>query len=248
LFIVLQEAICIRLTMLLCDFHIHTTWSDGSVALTDVVDLYGQAGFDVIAITDHVYPSDNTIGAWAERLGKAVAADLFPDYLSALQQEADRALRRYGMLLIPGVEVTKNYLSEQDSAHALLLDVQDFISPDQSWLDIFREAREREAVVVACHPYHTAHEFHDTLHFWNHRQEYTPHVDAWEVANRTDLFTGVSLGNLPILANSDFHKPQHLYSWKTLLPCEKRVEAVKECIRDNRGVAITLFRNGTARE
>ncbi|HTO74380.1 MAG TPA: PHP domain-containing protein [Gemmatimonadales bacterium] len=234
--------------MLLCDFHIHTTWSDGSVPLPDVVDLYGQAGFDVIAVTDHVYPSDNAIGAWAERLGKAVSADRFPDYLSALQQEADRALRRYGMLLIPGVEITKNYLSEQDSAHGLLVGIRDFISPDQSWLDIFREAREREALVVACHPYHTAHEFHDTLHFWNHRQEYTPHVDAWEVANRTDLFTGVSLGNLPILANSDFHKPQHLYSWKTLLPCEKRVDAVKDCIRDNRGVAITLFRNGTARE
>ncbi len=58
----------------------------------------------------------------------------------------------------------------------------------------------------------------------------------------------MSLGNLPILANGDFHKPQHLYSWKTLLPCEKRVEVIKECIRDNRGVAITLFRNGTARE
>ncbi|MDO8739134.1 hypothetical protein [Candidatus Deferrimicrobium sp.] len=46
----------------------------------------------------------------------------------------------------------------------------------------------------------------------------------------------------------DFHKANHLYSWKTLLPCLKNVEAVKECIRDNRGVAITMFRNGTARE
>ncbi|OIP32583.1 MAG: hypothetical protein AUK27_12685 [Deltaproteobacteria bacterium CG2_30_66_27] len=36
----------------------------------------------------------------------------------------------------------------------------------------------------------------------------------------------------------DFHKANHLYSWKTLLPCRKNVEAVKECIRDNRGVSI----------
>jgi hypothetical protein len=46
----------------------------------------------------------------------------------------------------------------------------------------------------------------------------------------------------------DFHKANHLYSWKTLLPRLKNVEAVKECIRDNRGVAITMFRNGTARQ
>ena len=35
------------MSMLLCDFHIHTTWSDGSVDLPEVVDIYGQAGFDV---------------------------------------------------------------------------------------------------------------------------------------------------------------------------------------------------------
>ena len=40
---------------LLCDFHVHTTWSDGRLSLREVVDLYGQTGrFDVIAITDHI--------------------------------------------------------------------------------------------------------------------------------------------------------------------------------------------------
>jgi predicted metal-dependent phosphoesterase TrpH len=37
--------------MLLCDFHIHTKYSDGSIGLRNVIDLFGQAGFDVIAIT-----------------------------------------------------------------------------------------------------------------------------------------------------------------------------------------------------
>ena len=41
---------------LLCDFHVHTQWSDGRAdASREVVDLYGQTGkFDVIAITDHI--------------------------------------------------------------------------------------------------------------------------------------------------------------------------------------------------
>ena len=39
---------------LLCDFHVHTTWSDGRLSIREVVDLYGQTGrFDVVAITDH---------------------------------------------------------------------------------------------------------------------------------------------------------------------------------------------------
>jgi 3',5'-nucleoside bisphosphate phosphatase len=234
--------------MLLCDFHIHTTWSDGSVPLREVVDIYGQAGFDVIAVTDHVYNKDSVIGTWAECLNQTIAEENFGKYLEALASEAGRALAKYGMLLIPGVEITKNYLSEQESAHVLLLDIKRFVSADLPWEDIFREGRGQGALVVACHPHYTDHEVHDTLYFWNNRQKFAAQFDAWEVANRTDLFSVVSLSNFPILANGDFHKVQHLYSWKTLLQCEKNVEAVKACIRDNRGVAITLFRNGTSRE
>lgn len=232
---------------LLCDFHIHTTWSDGSVDLPDAVDIYGQAGFDVIAITDHVYNRDSAIGALANRLNQAVSEETFPLYMEALRHEAGRAMDRYGMLVIPGVEVTKDYLSRDDSAHVLLLGLKGYVSADLPWPDVFREARSQDAVVVACHPHYTDHEMHDTLYFWNHREEYAPYFDAWEVANRNDLFSVVSLSNYPILANGDFHKAQHLYSWKTLLPCEKELESVKECIRDNRGVAITMFRNGTSK-
>jgi predicted metal-dependent phosphoesterase TrpH len=40
---------------LLCDFHVHTRWSDGKLSVAEVVDLYGSTGkFDVIAITDHI--------------------------------------------------------------------------------------------------------------------------------------------------------------------------------------------------
>ena len=40
---------------LLCDFHVHTNWSDGRLSLREVVDLYGRTRrFDVIAVTDHI--------------------------------------------------------------------------------------------------------------------------------------------------------------------------------------------------
>jgi len=57
------------------------------------------------------------------------------------------------------------------------------------------------------------------------------------------VFNVVSLKKYPYIANSDFHKARSIYSWKTLLNCEKTVESVKQCIRHNRGVAVTRFRN-----
>ena len=54
--------------MLLCDFHIHTTYSDGSLDLEQTVDIFGQAGFDVIAVTDHVVNGDNPIGKVTQAL------------------------------------------------------------------------------------------------------------------------------------------------------------------------------------
>ena len=67
-------------------------------------------------------------------------------------------------------------------------------------------------------------------------------VDVWEAANRDDLFSVTSLKHYPYVANSDFHKPKHLYSWKTLLRCEKRWAAIRQALCDNVDVALTLFR------
>ena len=39
---------------LLCDFHIHTDFSDGALPLREVIDLYGGKGFDVIGVSDHI--------------------------------------------------------------------------------------------------------------------------------------------------------------------------------------------------
>ena len=73
-------------------------------------------------------------------------------------------------------------------------------------------------------------------------------MDVWEAANRDDLFSVTSFKHFPYVASSDFHKPKHIESWKTLLHCEKDPEAIKECIRENRHVAITLYRDdGSAR-
>ncbi|MGD0282710.1 MAG: PHP domain-containing protein [Dissulfurispiraceae bacterium] len=229
--------------MLLCDFHIHTTYSDGSVELRRAVDLFGQAGFDVIAITDHVVNGDNSIGKFANRFNLSVREDNFAEYMRHIKEEADRAWSKYGMLVIPGVEISKNHLSSDKSAHLLLIDIKKFIPASWNYEKIFLEAKEQDALIVACHPHYMSDMSKDTLFLWNNREKYAKYIDAWEVANRDDVFNVISLKKYPYVANSDFHKAHHLYSWKTLLNCDKDTAAVKQCIKHNKGVAITLFRN-----
>jgi hypothetical protein len=232
--------------MLLCDFHIHTTYSDGSVKLRNVVDLFGQAGFDAIAITDHVVNGDTSIGKLAHRFRYSVRADNFDTYLHDIRSESERAWDKYGMLVIPGVEISKNYISADRSAHIIILDVKEFIPACMSYEQIFTEAKGQDAVIIACHPHHMSDMSPDTLYLWNNRDKYVKYIDAWEIANRDDVFNVISLKKYPYIANSDFHKPRHLYSWKTLLNCSKDTETIKQCIKHNRGVAITLFRHEEA--
>lgn len=229
--------------MLLCDFHIHTTYSDGSVELRRAIDLFGQAGFDVISITDHVVNGDNSIGKFAHRFNLSVREDNFMAYMEDIKSEAARAWDKYEMLVIPGVEISKNHLSSDKSAHILLIDIKDFIPASWNYEKIFLGAKEQDALIVACHPHYMSDMSRDTLFLWNNREKYAKYIDAWEVANRDDVFNVISLKKYPYLANSDFHKARHLYSWKTLLNCEKDTAAVKQCIKHNKGVAITLFRN-----
>jgi len=40
------------------------------------------------------------------------------------------------------------------------------------------------------------------------------------------VFPWVAERRLPAVANGDFHRPEHLATWKTLLPCRKDARAV----------------------
>jgi len=231
--------------MLLCDFHIHTSYSDGSVALRKTIDLFGQAGFDVIAITDHVVNGQTPYGKIANRFRFSVNEDNFNAYLNHILEEAKRAWDKYGMLVLPGVEITKSSLSSDQSAHVLLIDIKTFVSATWDFEKIFLEAKKQDALIIACHPHHSSQLMViDTLYLWNNREKYARYIDAWEIANRDDVFNVISLKRYPYIAGSDFHRVRHLYSWKTMLNCEKEIGSIKQCIRYNRGVAITLFRNG----
>jgi len=238
---------------LLCDFHVHTRWSDGRLPLRDVVDLYGRTGrFDVIAITDHILMQRDLL-ARAGRLlslGRrefSVTQARFEAYLEDIAAEATRAKRLYNLLVIPGAEITQNHIRSKKNSHIVALNIREYISADQPAEDILRAIRGQGALSIACHPHHrtTRRVEIGTCFLWDHRKQLVRLVDVWEAANRDDLFSVTSLKHYPYVANSDFHKPKHLYSWKTLLRCEKNWEAIARTLRANVDVALMLYRNGS---
>ena len=134
----------------------------------------------------------------------------------------------YGLLVIPGAEVTQNHIRSRKNSHIVALNIRRFISADQPADDILREIRAQGALSIACHPHHrtTTRLEIGTCYLWEHRKRLAELVDVWEAANRDDLFSVTSLKHYPYVANSDFHKAKHLYSWKTLLRCEKNWDAI----------------------
>jgi 3',5'-nucleoside bisphosphate phosphatase len=238
---------------LLCDFHVHTRWSDGRLSVREVIDLYGRTGhFDVIAITDHILMKRDLLA----RIGRlaslgyrnySVTEDRFDAYRDEIESEAVRAKRLYGMLVIPGAEITQNHLRSRKNSHIVGLNLRKWISADQPAERILQEIRRQGALSIACHPHHrtTRRVEIGTCYLWDHRKRVASLVDVWEAANRDDLFSVTSLKHYPYVANSDFHKPKHLYSWKTLVRCEKNWDAIAEALRSNVDVALTLYRNGS---
>ena len=158
-----------------------------------------------------------------------------------------RAKRSTTCWCIPGAEITQNHIRSKKNSHIVALNISEHISADQPAEDILHEIRSQGALSIACHPHHrtTRRIEIGTCYLWDHRKRLAELVDVWEAANRDDLFSVTSLKHYPYVANSDFHKPKHLYSWKTLLRCEKTWEAIARTLRANVDVALTLYRNGS---
>lgn len=228
---------------LLCDFHTHTNYSDGKLTVTELVDFYGRHGFDCICITDHLADPRRLVS----RLGRLTGLTLSPvqiaEYFEVIAREAERAWRRYRMLVMAGLEFNKDGCRARSSAHLLGIDLKEPIPPDLDLPETITRIHAQGALAVASHPHIMKSEWgKNTLYLWENQETFVPLLDAWEIANRDNIFSPVALKRLPFIANSDFHKPKHIYSWKTVLHCPKDPEAIKDCIRRNERVSITLYR------
>jgi hypothetical protein len=218
---------------LLCELHAHSRWSDGDLDLSEVVNLYGSAGFDVLCITDHVIAGDR----------EHVHAGNHAAYLDAVAVEGERARERYGMLVLPGLELTDDHADPRRAAHAVAVGLHRYVGLEHGLDEALREARAAGAALIAAHPYASGQEgtpVRATERFaaepaWTARV-----VDRTELFNRWERFSPV--GRVPVVANGDFHRPEHLSSWKTLLPCGKSERDVLAFLRSTRPARLTPVR------
>jgi hypothetical protein len=225
-----------RNELLLCELHAHTRWSDGSLTLPELVDLYGASNFDVLCLTDHRVRSD-------DHSARAVPAAAWHAYRNEIEREAVRALRTYGLLLIPGLELSDNHDEPARSAHVLALGLTDDVSLDGGLVAAIEAAHAQGAAIVAAHPYapDDCTPQRPTCRIWSERELFAPLVHRYELFNRREVFSWVAAEDLPAVATGDVHRAEHVSSWKTLLPCAKHEEAVVEYLRSGARAYITPF-------
>jgi hypothetical protein len=216
---------------MLSDLHIHSTYSDGKLSIREIIDLYGRAKFDVIAITDHLCESNNLIGYVSHKLKRSISEDNFGLYMDEIHREGFRAMRKYGMLVIPGVEVTKNSFCGDRSSHFIILNPNSCPNANETTLDILKDFKSTSTALIAAHPLHTGKFEFQSLHLWNHREDFREIFDAWEVSSFQRYFSEIESERLPQIASSDFHNHSHFTSWKTLLHCRQKVAEVVDAIK-----------------
>jgi predicted metal-dependent phosphoesterase TrpH len=222
--------------LLLCELHAHTTWSDGSLTLPDLVDLYGEAGFDVLCVTDHTVPLSDP---------SPVAVDpwIWPSYVDAIRAEAERAAAQYRLLVIPGLELTDNDEDPNRSAHVLALGLERHVPMEAGLVAAAQEAERQGAALVAAHPYSELDvtSFRATLRIRRELDEFRQLVHRFELFNRFEVFGWVAEERLPVVATGDTHKTEQLASWKTLVPCRKDERAVIDYLRSSGRVYLAPF-------
>ncbi len=221
---------------LLCELHAHTRWSDGVLQVAELVDLYARHGFDVLCITDHVVRHDDP---WRERRGavfNSVDERTWDAYLADIEREAARAWRTYGMLVIPGLELSFNHHDPADAAHAVAIGLRELVSVDCGIAEAMRTAAEAGAALVAAHPY----DREPALASGRLTRRFARDADLrrlahrFELFNRDRLFGWVAEAGLPAVATGDFHRPEHLIGWKTLLPSLHDEREVVDYLRSAR--------------
>ena len=225
---------------LLCELHAHSQWSDGVLPLRALVDLHGALGYDVLCITDHVVPLDDPWVAEEGRGPRFVHAGNFAAYLEEVEAEAIRALALYGLLVIPGLELTDNRADPLLSAHALAIGIRNFVAVDDGLERALPEAVDQGAAIVAAHPAAPGDQSSRArTQRFGADSSLAPLVHRYELFNRNQLFPWVADATLPPVACGDVHAVSELAGWRTLIPCAREERAVVEYLRTSLPVFLT---------
>ena len=200
------------------DFHIHTSYSDGTVTPAGRVVEAWYDGLDILAITDHyeglrgiknffkvsaVYNED---GKANSHISALKAGRTMADF-NAIHSEAETQLEKsgYPMLLINGCEMARNNDTHGHFCCLFLKDINTVFAPDMA--EAFRKVKEQGGLVIHNHP-GWRRKTSDKTEF--HEQVYSEGlIDGVEVVNGNTFYPHIVKRcideKLTMFANTDIH-------------------------------------------
>lgn len=183
---------------LVCDFHMHTVFSDGNVWPTVRVNEAWYEGIDAIAITDHLEYRPHRKDMSADHNRSAEIA-------SSYSKNKD-------VIVIAGTEITKG----MPPGHFNALFIKDAnLIENNNYLKCIEEAAGQGAFIIWNHPGWKSQQ-PDTMLWWDEHTELLEKglMHGIEVANNHEYYpeaiNWARDKNLTFLANSDVHSPIHM--------------------------------------
>ena len=244
---------------LVCDFHTHTVFSDGSVWPNIRVEEALRDGLDCLAITDHLeyqphsadipHPDRNRSYDLAERVVERMVENAQENAEGEQMEEEEASEEDKPLLVLRGAEITRAMPPGHMNA-IFLEDVNPVLTEDPG--DALREAERQGAFVFWNHPSYPAQKPDGIAELTDLHRQYIDEglLHGIEVVNEqwySEESLQIALDhNLTILGTSDIHG---LIDWTFDVPggghrsstlvfaTERSVEAIAEALRMRRTVA-----------
>lgn len=189
------------------NLHTHTTQSDGSIALVDVISAYDAVNYDILAITDH----DLTNWPWAS----------VPSGMLAVPGHEISSVDHVGALFATRGSYTANMNTalielSTDSGLGVVNHPGRYVQTNQFYINLF----DSYPALVG-------------LEVYNQGDRYSNDRTLWD--NLLNVTLGRSAGKRPIygLSNDDMHLAAHQFkNYQFMLMPELTIDALKNCLRN----------------
>lgn len=186
-----------------CDFHIHTSFSDGTVWPTVRVDEAYREGLDAIAITDHL-----EYRPYLQEVEKLTGFPVKELSHNLSYELAQAQAKNRGIILVRGSEITRSM--PPGHSNAIFITNADELATTE-YMDSFRAAKTQNAFIFWNHPGWLAQQPDTTLWFNEHTQLLQQGMmQGIEVVNGSyfiEAHRWCLEKKLTMVGNSDVHGP-----------------------------------------